>query len=128
MIASEIKKIRSVADTVRKMMTEADATVAASSAKSALVSQMNRILSDGYFFYFKAHTFHWNVTGPNFPQYHEFFGTVYEQVFDNLDPIAEQIRALGVMAPVSIPQMASMTTISHSSGVPSADQIGRAHV
>lgn len=123
MIPSELRKIRNVADSIRKMMSEADTVVAQTAAKTGLTTQMNKILADGYFFYFKAHMFHWNVTGSNFPQYHEFFGKVYEQVFDSLDPIAEQIRALGIMAPVSIPQLASLTTISHPTGVPSADQM-----
>ena len=115
--------LRSLNDSVRKVMRESDDAAASTSAKSSLVGQMNRILSDGYFFYFKAHMFHWNVTGANFPQYHEFFGKVYEQVFGNLDPIAEQIRALGVMAPVSLQQMSTMTSIVPSSGIPSAEQM-----
>ena len=123
MIASDIKKIRNVADSIRKMMNESDAVVAQTAAKTGLTAQMNKILADGFFFYFKAHTFHWNVTGPNFNDYHAFFGKVYEQVFDSLDPIAEEIRALGIMAPTSLQSLASITTIAPTTSIPSAQQM-----
>ena len=42
----------------------------------------------------KAQNFHWNVEGDNFPQYHEFFGNFYEEVYSAVDKIAEYIRTL----------------------------------
>lgn len=39
---------------------------------------------------------HWNVMGENFEQYHSLFGAIYEDVFDSLDMVAEEIRKMGV--------------------------------
>jgi starvation-inducible DNA-binding protein len=64
-----------------------------------LIEQMKIILGTNFGLYFKAHTFHWNVEGPNFAEYHNFLGTLYEAVFDQTDSIAEHIRALGSFPP-----------------------------
>ena len=81
----------------------------------ALSSAMKAILADAFHMYFKAHTFHWNVEGANFPEYHKFFGDVYEQLFDTIDPIAEEIRALGEYAPRSLTELKGSTSIDDSS-------------
>ena len=81
----------------------------------ALSASMKAILADAFHMYFKAHTFHWNVEGANFPEYHKFFGDIYEQLFDTIDPIAEEIRALGEYAPKSLDELKSSTSISTES-------------
>lgn len=108
------KRTKNVAEAVRKVMGIANLK---ENASVELVNQMKRILSDGYVLYFKAHACHWNVEGSNFPQYHDFFSKIYEQVFDNLDKIAEQIRALGAYAPVSLAQILQSTSITEHAGV-----------
>lgn len=45
---------------------------------------------------------HWNVTGSEFPQYHELFGRIYEMASANIDPLAEQARGSGVEIPAKI--------------------------
>jgi starvation-inducible DNA-binding protein len=52
-------------------------------------------------FYLKAHNFHWNVEGPDFKQYHDLFGDIYEEVYESIDLFAEQIRGLGTYVPAS---------------------------
>ena len=91
-----------------KFLTEAEAAVAADTP-SDLVAAIDKVLADGFVFYFKAHTFHWNVEGPNFSEYHGFFGGIYEQVFDGLDRLAEEVRALGSYAPRSLSQLVGMS-------------------
>jgi starvation-inducible DNA-binding protein len=59
------------------------------------------LLNASFMLYLKAHKYHWNVTGMNFQQLHELFGEIYEDVFGGIDPLAENIRKLGVMADVS---------------------------
>ena len=56
-------------------------------------------LANTFLMYFKAHSYHWNVEGMNFPQMHEFFGDLYEELFEAVDPFAEQIRAIDEYAP-----------------------------
>lgn len=45
---------------------------------------------------------HWNVTGPEFPQYHELFARIYGMASANLDPVAEQTRGNGIEIPANI--------------------------
>ena len=73
----------------------------------ALASALTRVFADSFVFYFKAHSFHWNVVGKDFPQMHEFLGNVYEGVFDNVDKLAEEIRALGALAPMNLASLIS---------------------
>lgn len=99
---------RNVAETVRtvvgvKMLKEG--------VDPQLATQLKRILSDAFVFYFKAQTFHWNVEGANFPQYHDFFGKIYEGVYANIDRLAEEIRALGPYAPMSLADLLRSTSL-----------------
>jgi starvation-inducible DNA-binding protein len=62
-------------------------------------------------FYLKAHYFHWNVEGPDFYQYHELFGDIYEEVFESIDVFAEQIRSAGGYVPGSFDRFSMLTRI-----------------
>ena len=37
-----------------------------------LIQQLRTILGTNFGLYFKAHSYHWNVEGPNFNDYHAF--------------------------------------------------------
>lgn len=79
-----------------------------------LVQYLRECLSNTFVMYFKAHQFHWNVEGPNFPQYHSFLGDLYEELHGAVDPIAEQIRTLDQYAPTSIAAMLAMSAVVES--------------
>lgn len=79
-----------------------------------LVQYLRECLANTFVMYFKAHQFHWNVEGPNFPQYHEFLGDLYEELHGAVDPIAEQIRTLDQYAPTSIAAMLGMSAVIES--------------
>ena len=64
-----------------------------------LIDKLKELLASTFSLYLKAHNYHWNVTGPNFAQYHEFFGDFYEEVHGSVDTTAEEIRKLGGFAP-----------------------------
>lgn len=81
---------------------------------------MKKVLADTFAMYLKAHNYHWNVEGPNFPQYHEFFSNLYEELFDAIDPIAEHIRALNAYAPGSFKKFSELTEIEDELNVPPA--------
>jgi starvation-inducible DNA-binding protein len=66
----------------------------------------------------KAQNFHWNVEGDNFPQYHEFFGNFYEEVYSSVDRIAEYIRTLDSYAPGSLTRYAELTIIEDQTKIP----------
>jgi starvation-inducible DNA-binding protein len=67
--------------------------------------------------------FHWNVEGPNFSDYHAFFATVYEDLFDQSDVLAEFIRQLGEKAPGSLSVYAQQSLIKDEEGFPSATEM-----
>jgi len=84
-----------------------------------LIEQMKVILGTNFGLYFKAHTFHWNVEGPNFVEYHNFLGGFYEGVFANTDLIAEHIRALGSYAPTTLARMMELSKVQDIVAIPS---------
>lgn len=85
-----------------------------------LVDKMKEVLADSFAFYLKAHNFHWNVEGPNFVEYHKFFGDLYDEVHDAIDDIAEQIRQLDAYAPGSLRRFAELSSIVDEYNIPSA--------
>jgi len=70
-----------------------------------------------YAFYLKAHYFHWNVEGPNFPQLHELFGKIYEEVYDSIDTFAEEIRATGTYTPGSFTRFSILSQIDDETDI-----------
>ena len=82
-----------------------------------LISSLKTTLADVFSFYLKAHFFHWNIEGPNFLQYHEFLGEVYEDVHRSVDPIGENIRKLGGYAPGSYSRFQDLSSVSEASKV-----------
>jgi starvation-inducible DNA-binding protein len=84
-----------------------------------LIEIMRKVLADSYAFQLKANNYHWNVEGPNFPQYHKFLGKLYEEVFDATDGIAEQIRALNAYSPGSFTRFLELTNIECETTIPS---------
>lgn len=48
----------------------------------------------------------------NFVQYHELFGDIYDEVDDELDEFAEQLRAFRTYVPASFSQLAEHSLIT----------------
>lgn len=85
-----------------------------------LISSMKRVLADSFAFYLKAQYYHWNVEGPDFKQYHDLFGGIYETVYGSIDSTAEQIRALDAYAPGSLSRYMELKNISDENTIPPA--------
>lgn len=83
-------------------------------AKSSLAQCLHQTFSDVFMMYFMAHSYHWNVKGPEFTQFHDFFSDIYEDVFESIDPLAENIRKLGFNAPMHLLEVCNSTTVAHS--------------
>lgn len=81
------------------------------------------VLADTFTMYFKTHSYHWNVIGPNFNDYHAFFGTLYAELHDAIDLIAEQIRAANSFAPSSLDRLKELTRIQEADTIPTADRM-----
>jgi starvation-inducible DNA-binding protein len=60
-----------------------------------------RALADTYLLLLKTHACHWNVEGPLFYGVHVLTEAQYNDLFAATDALAERIRGLGLLAPMS---------------------------
>lgn len=86
--------------------------------REAVAKHLSRLLADTYSLYLKTHSFHWNVTGPQFNSLHTMFETQYNELWLAADEVAERIRTLDVFAPGSYSQFAKLSAIKEEAGVP----------
>ncbi|AFZ28898.1 Ferritin Dps family protein [Gloeocapsa sp. PCC 7428] len=63
--------------------------------RAGVVELLNRDLSDAYLVLIKTKKFHWDVIGPQFRSLHEIWEEQYTALTENIDAIAERVRALG---------------------------------
>jgi starvation-inducible DNA-binding protein len=85
-----------------------------------LIQQMKVVLASSFALYLKTHNFHWNIEGPNFPQYHSFLDGMYNEIWAAVDAIAEHIRTLDAYAPGSLSRYSQLSVINDQSNVPTA--------
>ena len=84
-----------------------------------LLDALKRAFANTHAMYIKSHGYHWNGVGANFPQYHAFFESIYEELYGAIDSFAEHIRACGAYAPASYSELSSLASIQDERGVPS---------
>jgi starvation-inducible DNA-binding protein len=77
-------------------------------------------LANTFVMYYKAQSYHWNVEGINFSQYHDFFGDIYEDVYGAVDPLAEELRALNEFAPYSLMDLYTYKTVQEDETLPTS--------
>ena len=77
-----------------------------------LSNSLSIVLANATIMYHRVHGFHWNVVGTDFPQYHAKFEEIYSDVYESLDPIAENLRKIGVFAPFRLADLARLATVS----------------
>lgn len=78
------------------------------------------VLANTFVYYFKAQSYHWNVKGMLFPQLHDFFGDLYAEIYGAVDPLAEEIRSLGELAPRSLDEIYQYKTVDGSNSASDA--------
>lgn len=76
-----------------------------------LILTLKKLLASTVALKYKAHGYHWNVETDDFPQYHDFFGKIYESLDDSIDPLAEWIRMLGDYAPFKLSRFVELSTV-----------------
>jgi len=76
-----------------------------------LADALRRVLADTFVMYVHAHGAHWNITGDGFPQYHSFLGDLYGELWGALDGVAEEMRAINVTAPATLPAIYAASKI-----------------
>ena len=83
-----------------------------------LVKAMKIAFASENVYYVKASSFHWNIEGSNFPQYHTLLDTIYNEVYGARDAFAENIRKLGSYALGSNSSYIKYSAIQESNEVP----------
>lgn len=63
--------------------------------RKGVMNLLNCDLADNYLLLVKTKKYHWDVVGPQFLTLHEMWGEQYETLTENIDSIAERVRALG---------------------------------
>jgi HK97 family phage prohead protease len=82
-----------------------------------LNEELTELLADVVSFYFRAHGAHWNVKGSDFSEYHKLFNEIYEDVYGSIDPIAENLRKLGSLAPFTLPSLIALRSIEDAPAI-----------
>ena len=85
-----------------------------------LSDNLKVLLASTQSFAIKSQNFHWNIEGSDFPQYHAFYDTLYNEVNDTIDKIAEYIRILGHYTPGSLQRYAELSVIQDQTKIPRA--------
>jgi starvation-inducible DNA-binding protein len=90
-------------------------------SRSELAAQLSVALANTYVLQLKTQSFHWNVAGPLFYKLHKLTETQYRNMALAVDEIAERIRSIGFLAPVSFRQFNELACVQEERGVPTAD-------
>lgn len=85
-----------------------------------LINQLKTILGTNFALYFKMHSYHWNIEGADFVQYHGYLGDLYTQLWNNTDLISEKVRMLGSYSPTSLRRMLELSDVEESDTIPTA--------
>lgn len=76
-----------------------------------LIRALRVLLADQIALSLKTQGFHWNVEGHMFPQFHDFFQEIYDDIAGSIDPTAENIRKVGGYTPFNLTEFSSITSI-----------------
>ena len=90
---------------------------------SQVTDELQKVLADTFVLYFKTHSFHWNVEGPQFHMLHLLFQEQYTELWTISDEIAERLRALGAYAPDNFSGILKTASLSESGKTPTADEM-----
>ncbi|HEY9698943.1 MAG TPA: Dps family protein [Trichocoleus sp.] len=63
--------------------------------RQGVIELLNHDLADAYLLIIKTKKYHWDVVGPQFRSLHQMWEEQYQILSDNIDSIAERVRALG---------------------------------
>lgn len=76
-----------------------------------LVDDLKILMASSFSYYVKTANYHWNVEGENFIQYHPWLGTLYSDVYNTIDQLAEYIRVLQAYTPASLVRFQELSKI-----------------
>lgn len=88
-----------------------------------ITAKLAHFLADAFVAHVKTLNFHWNMRGREFFMYHKLLEKQYEEFAEELDEVAERIRALGRLAPGKMSDYLSLTCLKESSNDLSQEQM-----
>jgi len=97
-------------------------------AREDIAKELGQVLGDTYMLLVKTHVYHWNVVGPLFIPIHELTEQHYNDLFAASDVLAERIRALGFVTPLSFASMTKKAELTEAKSVVSAEDMVEALV
>ena len=90
------------------MMTNSDIK---KSATEAITNKLNRLLADYQVIYGHLHALHWNVEGRQFFVAHRELETMYDQLAEYIDDVAERILTLGNRPATTLKEYVEMSEL-----------------
>lgn len=88
------------------------------------IKRLNHIVADATILAQKTKLCHWNVEGPGFLDYHEFFGELYEFLTEQIDDFAERVRALDSYPVATFSEMLEIAHLKENSDLDSKNMVG----
>lgn len=80
------------------------------------ITLLNRVLADEFILYVKVRKYHWNVKGTHFNDLHKFFQSLYEDLDNVVDSVAERVRAVGGDAVGTTAEYVNLTRLPEEPG------------
>ena len=84
--------------------------------RQGVMNLLNQDLADSYVLIVKTKKYHWDVVGPQFRSLHELWEEQYEKLTENIDALAERIRALGGFPVGTMGEFLKIATLKEHSG------------
>ncbi|MBW4555090.1 MAG: DNA starvation/stationary phase protection protein [Trichormus sp. ATA11-4-KO1] len=92
--------------------------------RHGVMNLLNQNLADSYILLVKTKKYHWDVVGPQFRSLHELWEEQYEKLTENIDDLAERVRALGGYPVGTMTGFLEIGTLKeHSGEVPLATEM-----
>lgn len=76
-----------------------------------LVDGLRVLLASNFVLYLKTHAAHWNVRGMFFLELHKMFEDQYNDLWENVDTIAEKVRELDALITLTPQEQMSLSVI-----------------
>lgn len=92
--------------------------------KNELIRKLSQGVADTQVLWNKIHNLHWNIQGPSFQQIHGFTESIYDEMAEQFDALAERILMLGAKPPVTLAACLKMSAIQETdANVFSAEEV-----
>lgn len=84
-----------------------------------------KLLASNYMLYLKTQNYHWNITGMHFYSLHKLFESMYEELAESNDEIAERIAMLGDKVPATFSAFLDLSILDEDQDTVGASEMVR---